>query len=404
MKALVVGLVCLVLAWAAPVHAYPQYQLSRDQTCTACHVSPAGGGLLNENGYSVAEGKSHLGTAPETMYGKIPTPDWLMLGGDIRGAGGMFKNEPDPYIYAFPMQVELYARMTFGPISVHLTGGLRSLQEESVPDPADNTQRIDETRGLPLWSREHYITYRHKPEENEGLYVRAGRFMPVFGLRFAEHPMYSRRFGGTQLFTETYGLAVEYVDPKFEVHVTGFIEDYATDPVEHANGVAMYAEYRTSETMAFGLEGMFKNFTNGESLFSDTLSTEYTEFRIGVTNKVYIPGPDLLIQTELQFINGLVDKVQRTPGSAVGGAPKGLLGNLVVSRMLGNFLLLDVGIGHYDSNYRISNLDRDCVDLNLHYFTTSHLELVLNGRYELIGFGDGGTAGAYGMLQLHYRL
>ena len=35
--------------------AYPQFQLSRDQTCTNCHVSPSGGGLLTENGYNVAD-------------------------------------------------------------------------------------------------------------------------------------------------------------------------------------------------------------------------------------------------------------------------------------------------------------------------------------------------------------
>ena len=39
-----------VAAMAGTAAAYPQFQLSRDQTCTGCHLSPAGGGLLNENG------------------------------------------------------------------------------------------------------------------------------------------------------------------------------------------------------------------------------------------------------------------------------------------------------------------------------------------------------------------
>jgi hypothetical protein len=103
-------------------------------------------------------------------------------------------------------------------------------------------------------------------------------------------------------------------------------------------------------------------------------------------------------------VNQLVDKVNRSPGSQIGGAPKGIVGNLTASKMLGDFLLLDLGIGHYDSNYRVSNLDRDCVDLNVHWFTSSHLELILNGRYELIGFNKGADPGAYAMLQLHYRL
>ena len=387
MKALVI---IVLVALGGVAHAYPQFQMSRDQTCTGCHISPAGGGLLNENGFTVAEAISQFGTAPEFMYGKVPTPDWLTLGGDIRGAGGMFKNEPTPYFYAFPMQLELNAHAKLGPVALYVTAGGRPGTADPVPGSSG---------GVFVWSREHYLMWRQKPDENEGLYIRAGRFMPVFGLRFAEHPMYTRRYGGTQLFSETYGVGVSYVTPKLEVHATGFIEDYTIDPVEHANGGALYTEFRTSETVAFGVEGMVKQFTDG-----DSFSTEMLELRLGVTNKLYLSGLDVLLQTELQFVNQLVDKVNRSPASQIGGAPKGIVGNLVASKMLGDFLLLDIGIGHFDSNYRISNLDRDAFDLNLHWFATSHLELVLNGRYELIGFGNGGTPGAYGMLQLHYRL
>ena len=46
-------LVLVVLAHRA--EAYPQFQVGRDPTCTGCHVSPAGGGALNENGIAVAE-------------------------------------------------------------------------------------------------------------------------------------------------------------------------------------------------------------------------------------------------------------------------------------------------------------------------------------------------------------
>jgi hypothetical protein len=388
-----------VLVTAGVADAYPQFQLMRDQTCTGCHIAPSGGGLLNENGLAAAESMSQFGTAPEFMYGKVPTPEWLILGGDFRGAGGLLVT-PESYVYAFPMQAEIYARATFGSISFHLTGGFRSLQTESVVSAQNPDQRDLVRRGLPLWSREHYVTWRQNPDENEGLYIRAGRFMPVFGLRFAEHPMYTRRYGGTQLYSDTYSLAVEYVTNQYEVHATAFVEDFLIDPVEHATGGALYTEYRTSETMAVGVQGMFKNFSNGDDLGS----SEMKEFRVGLIHKMYLPGPEVLLQTEVQFVNQLVGKVDRSPASRVGGAPKGFVGNLVVSKMLRDFLLLDVGLGHFDSNYRIANLDRDCVDVNLHWFTTSHLELVLNTRYELIGFGKGGDAGGYALLQVHYRL
>ena len=47
-------------------------------------------------------------------------------------------------------------------------------------------------------------------------------------------------------------------------------------------------------------------------------------------------------------------------------------------------LWLDVGLGHYDENIRIKGLDRDALDVNLHWLTTSHIELIATTRIELI--------------------
>jgi hypothetical protein len=42
---------------------------------------------------------------------------------------------------------------------------------------------------------------------------------------------------------------------------------------------------------------------------------------------------------------------------------------------------------------------RDCIDVNLHWYATTHVELLLTTRLELV---DG--AGGYALTQLHYRL
>jgi hypothetical protein len=241
-----------------------------------------------------------------------------------------------------------------------------------------------------VWAREHYLMWQQKPGETSGLYIRAGRFMPVFGLRLAEHPVYTRRYGGTALYADTYGAAIEYVNPKGELHLTGFIEDPLIDPVSHASGAAGYGELRLGEHAALGAEGMYEQTTDDKKI------------RAGLTGKVYLPGPDLLFQAEVQFVNQLVNK---TPTNPDGGAPKGIVSYLLISRMLGDAFLLDVGYGFYDQNLRIKNLDRDAFDLNIHWFTTSHIELVLNTRLELLGFDSaGGDPGAYALFQLHYRL
>jgi hypothetical protein len=235
-------------------------------------------------------------------------------------------------------------------------------------------------------SREHYLMWQPNSEESPAgrLYIRAGRFMPVFGLRLAEHDDYIRRYGGTALFTDTYGVAAEFVDAKWEAHATGFIADPFIDFVGQDSGGAAYVELRPTPVFAVGGEGMV------------TRSPDDKKFRGGVTAKYYLQTfKDILFQGELQFVN------QRVNG---GGAPNQLIGYALGSIFLTQPVLLDVGFGYYNENIRIKNLDRDCVDLNLHWFTTTHIELVLNTRVEFIGFGSGGPTGAYAFLQGHYRL
>ena len=372
----IAGLIAVAFVGLASqrAEAYPQYQLSRDQTCSDCHISPSGGGLLSENGFQVAESFSQWGTAPQFMYDKIPVPTWLELGGDLRGATGFFSS-PDNNFVAFPMQADVYARANYKGFSLEVTAGARPAQwitGNGTPAVLDR-----------FWSREHYLMWQE--DGNDGLFVRVGRFMPVFGLRFAEHPDYNRRFGGTPLYGETYGAAVEYVTQTWEAHLTGFIEDPLIDPVVHDNGVAAYGEFRPNKQLSLGAEAMVAG-NNGD-----------TKIRGGLTAKYYLPAPDVLLQAELQLVHQQIDG----PGD-----PNKLVGYLMASRPFGSALLLDVGFGHYDENIAIQGLDRDAVDVNLHWFVTSHFELVLQNRVEGIGVGQntGGPTSGWSLLHGHYRL
>ncbi|MDB4953951.1 MAG: hypothetical protein JWO36_1520 [Myxococcales bacterium] len=375
------ALVAVLVALASgDASAYPQFQLSRDQTCTGCHISPAGGGLLTENGMAVAEATSQYGTSPEFMYGALKPNDAFAFGGDFRGMGGYLQT-PQQYLLAFPMQADLYGNAHYKAFSLHVTLGYRPKAYANDPNPSPFS-RLSNT----LWSREHYAMWQSDEGSPTGLFVRVGRFMPVFGLRLAEHPVYTRRFGGTPLYGETYGVAVEYVHEKYEGHVTGFIKDPLIDPVQHADGAAAYGEYRVTSTASVGAEAMVE------------VSTDDKKFRGGVTGKYFMTKLDLLFQGELQVVD------QRVNGPSGGGAPVQLVGYAMASKFFSKALLLDLGFGHYDENIRIKDLDRDCIDLNLHWFTTSHFEAILNGRAEFLALGKGGPTGAYVFLQAHYRL
>ncbi|HEY4177747.1 MAG TPA: hypothetical protein VGM90_12965 [Kofleriaceae bacterium] len=359
--------VVALLVMSGIAHAYPQYQLSHDQTCTACHISPSGDGLLNENGFAMAETASQFGTAPEFLNGKLKTPKWLTLGGDIRTASGYIKT-PENTLAAFPMQLELAGTAKFSNFSIHATAGYPGL---GAP---------------PVFSREHFIQWQQNADGNDGLYIRAGRFMPVFGLRFAEHQEYTRRYGGVPLWGERYGLGVAYIKTGYEVHATGFIQEPLLDPVVYGNGAAFYAEKRVCECATIGIEGMFVKADNDNHT------------HLGVTGKYFIESLNLLLSAEAQFVR------QRVYSAPKSDAPLQLIGNLIATLQLSEFVQVDVGIGHYDSDIRIKDLDRDAADLNIRYSLTSHVELQLNSRIELLAFGNGGPTGAYTLAQLHYRL
>jgi hypothetical protein len=357
----------IVLVGTGRAHAYPQFELSKDQSCAGCHISPTGGGLLSENGMTIAESISAFGTAPEFMYGKVKTPDWLALGGDFRGAYG-YLQAPQRYLVGFPMQGDLYGVATKSNFSLHVTAGLRPVE-------------FGNENATHVWSREHYVMWRQDPSSPYGMYVRAGRLMPVFGLRLAEHAIYTERYGGLPLYGEAYGAALEYVAASFEVHATGFVHDSIASAVEHGDGGAIYVEQRLGAHAAIGAEGKYSS------------SSEQTSTYGGVTGKLYVERADLLLQAEAELIH---NKLMATSANQ-------LAGYLLASRPLAEGWLLDVGVGHFTQDTAVAGLYRDCLDANLHWFATPHIELLATARLELLDGGSGPTGG-YALAQLHYRL
>jgi hypothetical protein len=368
-------IVCALAVTGRRADAYPQFQVRGDTTCTGCHIAPAGGGPLNENGRVFAESISTYGTSPEFLNGAFETPDWLTLGGDFRSLAGFFAS-PQRYLLAVPMQADLYAHATRGQFGAQLTLGYRP--------PQDGNRATTS-----LWAREHYITWQSDPGERTGLYVRLGHFMPVFGLRIVEHPTYVRRFGGTPLFAETYAAAVEMVDDRFEGHVTGFIKDPLMDPVVDATGAAVYGEYQVGGQTRVGGGGMLQQF-DWQRIW-----------RAEVTGKHFLPSAKVLVQGELQFMYSQI----AGEGTSHDFGVKGIVGYLMGSYQPIDSIMIDLGLSHYDPNLRVTGLDRDCIDLNVHWFVTSHVEAMLVNRFELVGWNwEGDQMSGWTMLQAHYRL
>jgi hypothetical protein len=357
-----------ILAIPALAAAYPQFQLSKDQTCTSCHLSPAGGGLLGENGLAVAENLSTYGGPPEAAHGALVGPDWLVLGADLRGAaGGLYDRSVAPA--GFPMQAEGAAEVHHGAFSLYATLGIQS---------GDTGNPITF-----LQMREHYVMWHPDPGATTGLYIRAGRFMPVFGLRFAEHDDFTRQYGETPLYGETYGAALEYIQARWEARLTAFVHDPIQDVVEHGNGAALYTEARLTTTFSIGVEGRYAK------------SPDDARTAGGVTAKYWLAPADLLFQVE-----GIATHQTFTAG----GARDQLASYVMASWFVHDGWMLDFGLSQYDEDLHVKDVDLEAFDANVHWFASSHWELLLTNRIQTTALGSGGASSGYSLFQIHYRL
>jgi len=361
----VVAIVGVLAALGGVAHAYPQYQLSKEQTCGSCHISPVGGGLLNDYGELTAEEESQWGGNPAFLHGAVELPDWLSVGGDLRGAGGATNNGRGLGGAGFPMQTELYVHAEKDAFSVNVTGGLTLKEDKPFP-----------------WSREHFLMW--KQGDGDGGYARVGRFMPVVGLRMPEHPFLIRRYGGTPLFGEVYGVNAGWLSPGLEAHVTAFVHDPLLDSIEQGDGAALYVE---------------KRFGNKAVGLIDRYTTSDTDTRLqgGLTGKLWLEGAKVLLAAEGQAVRQDF-KFDRGPTRVQ------LVGQFVATYFARPGLFVGLGVGHFDEDLAVKGLDRDAIDVNIHWFAISHLELVLMNRVQLIGQGSGGDTSGYSLLQVHYRI
>lgn len=360
-------LVALVLA-TARAYAYPQFQLSQEQTCTSCHISPAGGGLLNENGRNMIEAFSTFGGNPDPAHGKLDGPDWLLVGADVRaGAGLIYDEKASPN--AFPMQAEAAAWVHHGAFSFYGTFGVI----EGTTNDALSFFQL----------REHWFMWQQHPDSPDGLFVRAGRFMPVYGLRFAEHNDFTRIYGQTPLDGETYGVAVEYIDEAWEAHATAFVHDPLQYSAENGNGGALYAEARIAKVASIGVEGRYAK------------SDVDARTAGGITAKYWLAAANVLFQLEGQAIHQTF---------TAGGGRDQIVSYLMASWFVHPGWMVDFGLSQYDQNIHVPDVDFEAFDANLHWFATSHWELLLTNRIQTTAFGAGGDMSAYALLQAHYRL
>lgn len=358
---------------AGVAHAYPQLQFSTGATrCGECHLEPSGGGLLTDYGRDEA-GETLSGRGDgRLLHGAWTPPDWLTLGGGLRGAlGGKRLAGEAAELLAFPMQADLYARVAVGPVSLNVTIG-----GNGAARPGDGAMAITSY----LVSREHFVAFH---QEDAPWSVRAGRFFPTFGLRPHDHTAYVRRHLDMYLLEEPYAVEGEYTRGRWQAFASAFVGNPSAELAagDRASGGAASVERLWDAGAVAGHARA-------------AVGPEDRRYLVGAVGKRWFAGPGLLVLAELD--------VQRQR-LATGFVRYQLVGYLGVTRPILPGYLVGATVQRYAPDVSFRGTTRNAVELNLQAFPWAHTELHLLTRAEATG-GATTHPNLLALLQLHYFL
>jgi hypothetical protein len=195
-------------AWAEPMFLGRQYA-----RCTTCHHSPAGGGLLTAYGRALSH--RELSTTGDRRAGDpgAETPGeeaflWgalgnrlgpVQLGADLRPSHLTFAFDGTRTHRAFWMTADLQAAVRLQQWTVYGQVGRRPT-----------------AGGAELASTEYWVAH----ESADGIGIRAGRFLPAYGIRFADHTSFNRQLLGLAQFDQVYGVEVSRATDRSLLQIT----------------------------------------------------------------------------------------------------------------------------------------------------------------------------------------
>jgi hypothetical protein len=147
--------------------------------CNACHVSPTGGGMMSDYGRALSKellSASSGEREAEFLHGLLPEDalnSWLRVGGDLRILQ-LHREDPNRKVgRTIPMQANFDVAAITEKFSAVFSIG----------------QLDQATRGIRPVAPKYYVMWNARDE----LSIRAGKFMPAFGLNVPYHTLPTRQ-------------------------------------------------------------------------------------------------------------------------------------------------------------------------------------------------------------------
>lgn len=182
--------------------AYPEMIRHGYVTCLTCHVSPSGGGTLTQYGRSLAkELVSFKSAAPSEENGEAPRERWH-FGGEARGLLFYWNNEYVRSNRLIPMELLADASYDSDSYAFVLRAGLNGKGADNVGFQAASA----------------YGIYRF----NDKWIVRAGRFLPGYGLNNSMHFIGTRGDLGFGFDDQRQGIELSYSGERFGAMAASF--------------------------------------------------------------------------------------------------------------------------------------------------------------------------------------
>lgn len=221
------------------------------QACNSCHISPSGGGILTPYGRMISEEVLstwfYKGESSPGHY-DVGLPDFLAVGGDVRYVNirtTTLREKNSTYRF-IPMQKDIAFGVKIAEMWLIAGYGLYN----------DKTQE----------SRLHEIVYSPNPTIN----IRAGKFLPTYGLLGQDHTAFNRSLLGLGEGDESYNFEASAHSPFGELFLTwiGMTKDLSD------------AEHPTYSTAKNGVAGKLTLFATkylqlgGSLLLLRTINTE----------------------------------------------------------------------------------------------------------------------------------
>ena len=293
---------CLALLLSsARAQAYPWMIRHHYTGCGACHADPSGAGPLTA--YGRIAGGDFLalktgGQAPPSedspsarfLFGAVPLPNWLELGGDVRLMSLTSK----------PRGVPLTNRLVWMQLDAHATITVsRFVASGSLGYAPEGALGAALTRGTEnnLVSRQHWLGYQ-LPFGSE-LQLRAGRMNLPFGIRNIEHTLWARKLTRTNINDEQqYGASLYFATGPVRGELMGIVGNLQLRPdLYRERGYSAYLEAEVAETLALGASSLVTH----RDLDTVTLKETWRQAH-GVFGRWATPYQPLVLLTEWDYV------------------------------------------------------------------------------------------------------